>query len=204
MSKSKSTTTSNNVQLAISKSINAIVTKRDAFVKAVEVHNNLTQEVLENFNLTMASKNQELEELDAQVKYKKKQSQIETDQWLQEYRYEGALKYLKEKGEVPIAQSELDAMEERKKNFKTEIDATIKKERDRSTRELKSTVERSQLEHKAQTAIIQATLDQQKKEIENLQRVIENQKGEISAQRLLTQQVAEAGRHVPITQSFGK
>ena len=205
MSKSKSKTSSKtNVQLAIAKSIKSIVTKRDAFSKAIESYEELTQEVLENLNLNRTSKNQELIELDSKVKNQKKQHQIETDQWLQQYRYDGAIKFLKEHGEVPISQAGLDAMEDQKSKFKSTVEASVKKEKDRGIGALKSAVDRCRLEHKASTAVIQATLDQQKNEIANLQRVIENQKQEISAQRNLTKDVAESLRSAPISQSFGK
>ena len=151
---------------------------------------------------------QEIQTFKLRTKHKLKNKQIETDQLIAEYQYEGALKILKEREEVPISAEEYKRMREELTHLRTDIDKRISdaltSERVESKRGMQAAISNAQLSHKADTAVLTATVDQQKKEIETLQRANDKLNDDIAAQRELTKEVANAGRAAPITQQIGK
>jgi uncharacterized protein YegJ (DUF2314 family) len=197
-----------NDRLALAKAITNMSSKMDTFSKAVENMQKYEKEKLETLDMEIAAKNRELSELDERTKVHKKDLKIQTDQWLAEYKYEGAMKFLQEIDEMPIKKSEFEALKKEladlKANYDQDMANAVKKEKEHSAKALKSAVNTAELKFKAETAVIQATIEQQKKEIQSLESTIDGLKVEIAAQRKLTQSVAEAGRAAPITQSFAK
>lgn len=197
-----------NDRLAYAKAIASVAAKMEAMMKAVETMQKYEKEKFETLDMEIAAKNREFSELDEQTKVHKKNLKIQTDQWLAEYKYQGALKYLAEIDEMAIKKTEYEALKKEladlRANYEQDIANAVKKEKEHSTKALKSAVTTAELKFKAETAVIQATIEQQKKEIQSLENTIDGLKVEIAAQRKLTQSVAEAGRAAPITQSFAK
>jgi len=211
MSKKSSTSTRDtreNPKLLLSKAINALVTKQDAFVKAVEMMDELKKEEIIKYDLEIEAKQEELDKLEEEYKHKLKNMQIETDQKISEYRYEQALSILKERDEIPIGAAEFQRMKEELTHLRGDIDKRINDalttEKAESKRSLAAAINNATLSHKADTAVLTATVDQQKREIDSLHKTIDKLNSEVAAQRELTKQVAEAGRAAPITQQIGK
>lgn len=73
-----------------------------------------------------------------------------------------------------------------------------------SKRSMSAAIANSNLSHKADTAVLTATVDQLRNQIDNLQKANGKLNEEIAAQRDLTKQVAQAARSAPITQQIGK
>ena len=201
-------TSKTNSRLELAKAINGITTKQDAFIKAVDSFKDLTKESLEELNLKIESKQTEFDQLEQKYNTILKQKKIETDQELQEYKYEAAKTILKERSETPIAAEELKSMktelESLKKDRAEELAALVEQEKKRGADALKAALNNNNLTHKAEIAEMKATVDQQRKEIESLHKTVENMKEEIAAQRQLTKEVAQASRQAPITQQIGK
>jgi negative regulator of replication initiation len=86
-----------------------------------------------------------------------------------------------------------------------EMEEVIAKQKKHGEAALHSAVSMSNLNHKAETAELNAITNQQVKEIQSLNQTIANLKDEVAAQRKLTESVANAGRQAPITlQTNGK
>jgi HAMP domain-containing protein len=181
----------------------------DGFEKAAEALTQYTKDTLVQFDLEIEAKKEELNRLNEEYQHSLTKLKTETDLTLAAYRYEGARKILSERNEVPISADELSALRANVARLTSERDKevqnAIKNERDRADNEMKSAVSMRDLNHKAQTAELTATCNQQLKEIESLKNTIANLKDEVAQQRKLTEAVANAGRAAPVTvQTTGK
>ena len=103
--------------------------------------------------------------------------------------------------DVSTINNELDNF---KQTFEDKLSSQLEKERQHYNSKLQSEIATRDLTHKAQSAELKAQCDQQKKEIEVLNKAIENFKHEIAEQRNLTKEVAIAGSRAQITQKIGK
>lgn len=187
-----------NPRLELSKAINTLVTKQDAFTKAYENLQNFSQETLKNLDLEIEAKNTELKELELDAENTKKNLKIETDQYIAEYRYEAAKKILEERNEMAIDVDEYEKLKDEvdtmKETHTREISEMKQSMSNRHRSEMERELKTRDLTHQAKEAEVNARVEQQTKEIEVLNRTIENLKMEIAAQRQLTAQVAEASR----------
>lgn len=206
---SSSTCSSDNPRLELAKAIHALTQKMDGFDKAAEALTSFTKDTLVEFDLQIEAKNEELARLSEENEHTQKRLRTETSLFLAEHRYEGAKKILAERNEVAVLIADYDALKanlaritaEREK----ELETAIKTEKERGRAALEAAVQIRELNHKAQTAELTATTNQQIKEIESLKRTIDNLKDEVAQQRKLTEAVANAGRSAPITlQTNGK
>ena len=202
-----SSSSKSNSRLEFAKAINGVTMKQEAFNKAVETLGEFTRDELIKIDLEIEAKKKEFQMLEEQVKNERKNRQIETDQLLKEYKYKGACQILEEQSEVPIKEIDLQNLRTMLGNLQKDRTAEVEKikedEQKRSKRAIDAAMSHAKLSHKAETAILTATVDQQKKEINSFEQTLLNLKEEIAAQRELTKQVAQAGRSAPITQSFG-
>ena len=123
----KSTTKAPDSRLEFAKTLHALMIKQEAFTKSVEILQEFTKEELTKIDLEMQTKKEELKELEEKVKIDKKNKQIETDQLLAEYKYDGALKILDERSEVPILKSELESIQKRLDDMSKDRTEEIKK-----------------------------------------------------------------------------
>ncbi len=150
---------------------------------------------------------------DLQNDYKNKQ--IEVTQKLKEFKLKGCQDIAKEfdmivlKSEdhknlndvITKTQRELDDL---KKKFDSSCNAIRAEEKAKYDTELKRQKLEQELTYKTNTAEMKAQLDQQKREVDMLNKTIESLKGEISEQRQLTIEIAQANSKAQITQNFKK
>lgn len=196
-------------RVAFAKSINVLSSKMDGFTKAVEKLSDFQRESLEEFDIQLSSKKSELAELDHQLEQNKNHHRITVDQYLSECKYKGAIKYLKEFGEVAINEDELNNLKEKVNRLSEDqsdkLKEAISHQKQKSERACKIQLNNLELKHKAEVAAMVAENEQYQREINNLQTVISNLKNEVAEQRKLTQQVAEASRPLPQIshQSYG-
>lgn len=194
-----------NTKLELAKAVNSLVAKEEAFNNAVKVLENFSAEVLKNLELEIESKHNERAELEIENENRKKFLQIETDQNIKEYQYSAAEKIIKEHGEVCVDEDEWNALNTQiatlKETHQKELNELSKTLVNKHKRELESELKTSELTHQAKEAEVNARVGQQKKEIELLERTIDNLKTEISEQRKLTASVAESSR--PQLQNWG-
>jgi hypothetical protein len=192
----------------MAKAINLFCTKIDALDKAYESIKAVTKETLTEFDLEIEAKKMEIDRLEEQDSHDRKRRKTEADLELAEYRYDAAINILDERGEVAIPDQVLKEMKDRLAHITEERDAELQKaiaaEKGAAQAALKAAVNNATLTHKAETAILNATNETQKTEIQNLRKTIDNLQNEIAEQRKLTAQIAEAGRAAPISQQFGK
>jgi hypothetical protein len=195
-------------RLELATAISNLTSKQDAFIKAIDVLENFKAETLTSLDLQIDAKKLELNALSEDYKHQMKSGEIETDQYLAEYKYNGALEVLKKSNEIPIGISELNSLrtelEKLREDRSEELEALKKKERERSAKELNAVLNNSQLKHKAEIATLTASVDQQKKEISTLQSTIQNLQHELAEQRKLTKDVAEASRQGAVTVNSAK
>lgn len=215
MSKRKATTSTStsasepkNPRLEFARAINSLSDKQEAFVKAISALEQFKKDELVKFDLEIDAKQEELKRLEEEYKHKLKNKQIETDQLINEYQYTAALNILKERNEVPVGSSELDKLKEELNHLRSDMSKKIQEavelEKAEGKRAIAAATSNATLNHKAETAVLTATVEQQKKEISTLQSTIDNLKEEVAAQRALTKEVAMASKAAPITQQIGK
>ena len=204
----KSPAVKSDSRLEFAKALNNIVQKEEAFAKSVEALKEYTEEALTELDLKIANKEQRLEILDKEFDTLRKNKEIEIDQHIAEYKYKAAMEYLEEREESAIDTAELKNLREQLKEYEkgqqADLDKVIEEERQKAKSALKAAVAHAELSHKADTAELNATVNQLKKEIETYQSTIENQRAEIAEQRKLTMQVAQAGAKGAVNQTFGK
>lgn len=194
-------------RLELAKAISNITAKQESFTKAVETLEKYKNEILVTLDLEIETSKKELEDLKESFKRVQKDGQIDTDQYIREYKYEGAIKILTESCEVPIKEKKLEHLEaeiERlSQDHSEEIEKMRKEERSQSKRSMELVIRNNELTHKAESAELNAEVKQQGNEIINLRSTIENLKMELGEQRKLTKDVAQASRAAPITLSSG-
>lgn len=195
-------------RLELAKAISNISAKQESFVKAVDTLEKYKNEILVTLDLEIETKKKELEDLKESYERLQKDGQIDTNQFLREYRYKGAIEILEDSGEVPIKENKLEKMEaeiEELRGDRTEEMETIRKEeRSQAKKNMELAIRNCELTHKAESAELNAEVKQQSNEIKNLRDTIENLKFELAEQRKLTKDVAESSRAAPITLSTQK
>ena len=95
-------------------------------------------------------------------------------------------------------------LEQLQKTIDTKCASIQLEEKNKYEQKLKYQTSTQELNHKAETADMKAQIDQQKREVDMLYKTIENLKHEISEQRTLTKEVAQASSKSQISQKFGK
>lgn len=150
---------------------------------------------------------------DLQNDYKNKQ--IEVTQKLKEFKLKGCQDVAKEfdmtlvktedyKNLYDIIAKTQKELEDLKKKFDSNCNTIRMEEKTKYDTELKRQKLEQELTYKTNTAEMKAQLDQQKREVDMLNKTIESLKGEISEQRQLTIEIAQAGSKAQITQNFKK
>jgi hypothetical protein len=144
-----------------------------------------------------------------------KNSQIETEQRLKQFKLKACDEVVKEFNMRTINLEEhrnlqdsvtrvTKELEDLKKKFEANCTATRVEEKAKFEGELKRQNIAQEQSYKTTTAEMKAQFNQQNKEIEMLNRTIETLKHEITEQRNLTKEIAQAGAKSQITQKFGK
>ena len=194
--------------LAFAKSINKLIQKQEDFQKMIDELNTFKVETLTNIQLEFDSKRKELDALNKEYDTLKKDLQIKADQEFKEYGYVKAVEILEENDEIAVNEVEYNelqtSIETIKEEMEEETTKQIKDEKINASKELAMVKKTMQLEHKAEIAMLSATVDQLTKERQTFESTIDSLKSEIAAQRDLTRQVAEASKQGAISQQFGK
>jgi len=144
-----------------------------------------------------------------------KNNQILVKQRISEFKLKACEEYAKENGMLLIKQEDFTAIttarqksqqeyDELKKTFDKQCDSIRKEELTRYNSLLKNETAMLDLTHKATNADVKAQVEQQKREITVLHDTISSLKSELSEQRNLTKEVAQASSKSQITQKFGK
>lgn len=192
-----------NPRLELARAVNGLSQKMEAFTKTTEQLAAFTKDSLVEFDMQIQAKNEELNRLQEENEHTMKRLKTETNLFLAEYRYDGAKKILAERGEVPISSQELADLRANVQRLTSErdkdIEAVVKTEKARAEASLQAQLSNKDLTHRAATAELTATTNQQVKEITSLKETIANLKSEVAEQRKLTESVANAGRQGPIT-----
>ena len=195
-------------RLTLAKNVSALTMKQDAFIKAVETMKIFKDETLLEFDLELENKRKEIEDLEKQRKNKEIDDKISCDQSVMKYKYDAAIKILKEVGEIAIVSEEIDNLRQELKNSKEQQEDRIQKviaEQKASQAKAVSVIStNSELKHKAEHAELTASVKQRDNQILLLTTTIDNLRNELSEQRKLTKDVAMAGKSGAISQSFGK
>jgi hypothetical protein len=208
-----STNDSDRLQLA--QAINNITLSGDTFVRAIETLSSFSQERLSDLDMQIESKKREYEHMNTQLENNFKNNQIETQQRLNEFKVKACEEIAKEynmqvirnedyyklKNDLSNVQKELNDIN---KTFDDRLFKDVEKERQLYLSKLQQESTTLTLNHKAQMAEITAQCAQQKKEIEMLNKTIENLKHEVAEQRNLTKEVAIASSKAQITQQIGR
>ncbi len=144
-----------------------------------------------------------------------KNSQIEVKQKLAEFKLKACEELAKENSMVVVKSDDMVALQQNvtktngelealKKAYDKDIDKTRQEEKSKYTTQLENEKKILQLNANVTNAEMKAQIDQQVKEIQVLKSQIENLKHELSEQRALTKEVAQASAKAQITQSFAK
>lgn len=144
-----------------------------------------------------------------------KNSQIEIKQKLAEFKLKACDELARENSMVLIKSDELAGLQQSvtktngeldtlRKAYDKDIDKTRQEEKSKYTTQLDNEKKILQLNANVTNAEMKAQIDQQVKEIQVLKSQIENLKHELSEQRALTKEVAQASAKAQITQSFAK
>jgi len=195
-------------KITLTKTLNTLMAKQDAFAKSVEALKTFSDEALSNLILEIDVKQNELDELEKKLVVREKDGKICLDQKLREYGYKEASKIVTSRGEHIIHKEEYENLVSENKDLRDTLESkvqTIKEEQlALHKKQLSATITNLELKHKAETATLTAQTEQNNREIVHLNKTIENLRNEIEAQRLLTKEVAIAGKQGAISQTFGK
>ncbi len=178
-------------------------------------YNDLNTALQSKYNLTSKKLEADHEDKTRKLTNDFKNSQIETKQRLAEYKLKACEELAKENSMVIIKSDDLTVLQQSviktngeldtlRKAYDKDIDKVRQEEKTKYTNQLDNEKKILQLNANVTNAEMKAQIDQQVKEIQVLKSQIENLKHELSEQRSLTKEVAQASAKAQITQSFAK
>jgi len=192
---------------------NAVHTQK---MKKLEAeYSDLNQALQSKYNTTNKKLESEYEDKSRKLANDFKNSQIEIKQKLAEFKLKACEELAKENSMVVIKSDDLVGLQQNvaktngeldtlKKAYDKDIDKVRQEEKTKYTTQLDNEKKILQLNANVTNAEMKAQIDQQVKEIQVLKSQIENLKHELSEQRALTKEVAQASAKAQITQSFAK
>ena len=185
-----------NSNLELTRAIQRIIKNQGDFMESVKILGDYSSETLYDLTLQIDNKKSEIEILQTEYDNTLINNKIKTKQYYDEYKYEGAIAFISERGEIPIDENKLtelySSVENIKNEHKDEIEAVISEQSDKYKKILAMTTHSLELKHKADIAELTACVNQQKKEIITLHSAMDKLHNDISAQRELTKDVASA------------
>lgn len=206
-SSSSSTNNTSSIRLTLVKTINALATKQEALIKAVENLKDFTTDTLQDLDMQIESKRADLEDLEKQYKVREVDLTIELNQSLKMKEYDAAKDLLSKRGEIPVSKETYESLqtslETLQKKDTSELDKLRDELRASYKKELNAALSNCELRHKAEIAESSAAIKQRDNQIATLQETISNLRSEIASQRELTRSVAESSKQGAIQQSFG-
>jgi len=192
---------------------NAVHTQK---MKKLEAeYSDLNTALQSKYNTTNKKLESEYEDKSRKLANDFKNSQIEIKQKLAEFKLKACEELAKENSMVVIKSDDLVGLQQNvaktngeldtlKKAYDKDIDKVRQEEKTKYTTQLDNEKKILQLNANVTNAEMKAQIDQQVKEIQVLKSQIENLKHELSEQRALTKEVAQASAKAQITQSFAK
>jgi hypothetical protein len=196
-----------------------IDTKKKEYKDLIEKHDKEYKEKNQLLDREYTDKQKQLNntynELNRDLQNDYKNKQIETTQKLREYKLKGChdianendmvlLKSEEQKNLLDIITRTQRELDDLKKRFDASCNAIRQEEKNKYDTDIKRQKIEQELTYKTQTAEMKAQLDQQKREVDLLNRTIEGHKKEIAEQRQLTIEIAQASSKAQITQNFKK
>jgi hypothetical protein len=195
-------------QLALSKHISALAVTQTKFTKAVEELKEFKTDSLRELDLEITAKHGELDMLQLTLKNAEIDGKTVCDQRVAKHARDTAVEILKKTKEVPVPQERLAELDAEVKTLKRKRDEDlVSQEKDMEAKHKRATaaiISNQELKAKAELATLMAQVEQGKSQIKVYEASVSSMRDDIAAQRLLTQQVAEAGRQGSISQSFTK
>lgn len=206
-------------RLQLAQAINNLAVKSDSIISALSELSKFDKERLQSIDMQLESKKKEYQDETEKLQYDYTKlkvnlenefadSKIKLQQNLHSHKVETINKLLSEMGMTMIETVKLQALRNDLDNIKDKLESEheeeLDNERSKAKAELANTVKTSQLEHKAALAELTSQVNQQVKEISVLNDTIKSLKNEISEQRQLTKEVAQASSKAQISQSFAK
>lgn len=190
------------------KVVEGLTTKREAFVKAIETYEQCTKDMVWNLDKDIELKQEELDRLTKNYQNQLTDGKIKLEHDIKMHEYETVLQILKEKKQIPCSETEIQDLTkqiaELKESSVSELKKAVAIEKHHWENKLASELEKSTLKHQAESAKLTAEVGQRTSEILVLQNAVKNLQSELASQRELTLGVANASKHAPISQSFGK
>jgi hypothetical protein len=195
-------------RMVLARATAALAKAAETFQASVDEFNKISSDKIIELDREIEVKAMEYEDRTTQLDQCHKRKLVELDLDLQKRRRTAAVDFLKECGEEPVPVGAVDSLKQELQLERSTLEQKLTEQESRLKREnhaaLGAVQKTKDLEHKAKVAEIEATNRQNANEILALKQTIKEQREEISAQRALTQSVAEASKQGAISQNFGK
>lgn len=192
----------------LTKQIESLASKQDAFTKAVLSLENFKKECISDLDTDIELKKKELEELAKKYENEIIDGKIKIDQTIKKYEYDEAVKILEKHGEVPSFKDDVENYKNTIAQLKIDYELGVKKvmeeEKKQSESALKAVTNNITLKNTAENAELKAKATQLENQVIVLNNTIANLQNELKCQRELTKDVAMASKQGAIQQSFGK
>lgn len=216
---SRKTVSNKSDRLVFAETLEKFGNSIEKLLEQVNIFEQFKREKLMDFELLRETKNQDIMDLEKQYNIMKvelekeyevltKNKEIECKQYIQEYRLKAITEYLSERNEVSISIEELDTLRleitKLNEQLSNVVETTTSQLESKHKQALNAVITNNDLKHKAETAFLSASAEQKDNEIKSLHATIANLKAEISAQRELTNSIAQSMKQAPITQTFTK
>lgn len=183
----------------LAKSISNICTKMESFNNSVNDLNTYSKDILNKIDLDISTKKIELSEIENNIQHSIKNSKIEIDLYLREYKRDASIEILTELDETVITNKKFNELNDElthfRQEYKKDLDIIIKENVDKRDKAIGSAIKNMELKHKADNAALIAESSQKDREIENLRSNIQDLRKEVEAQRELTKSVASSSSH---------
>ena len=206
-------------RLQLAQAINNLVVKGEGIVAALNELSLYDKEKIQSIDMKLESKKKEYadatlslteqyESLSKKLENEYADLKIKLSQQLREFKQEAAVGVLKEFNMIAIEANKYETIVEQhallQQTSQDALQKAVKETESREKHEHQQTLHAIQLEHKATIANLEAQVSQQVKEIKVLHETISGLKHELSEQRQLTKDVAQASSKAQISQSFAK
>lgn len=202
--------TADNDELGLKKSILKIIQNQETFAKSVAECKSLIDEQLSDLELKTTAKRKAMSDLDEEFNQNQKSRKLDLEHDLRLHGYNAAVKLIKERKEVPIAEEELAKLKAElellKRDHTTQIQTIAKEARAQYEKELAAYQLTSDLKHQAEIARNESKILQLTDHVKVLDAQIANQKSDLDKQMKLTESVAKSAQpqYYPAPQSSGR
>lgn len=182
--------------IELAKAIDRLCKNQIDFGKYVQQIDVLIKDVFAEIDVRQRVKRRELEDLNSEFERMKRDKRIQLEQDFKQWGMEQAVKFLLEKGQIPVSKDDQNKLLHEVENLKATRDELVQKAMDEATRRFEQELERTkttlELKHKAEVIAKEAQINQLNKHVEVLERVIRDLKNDVDQQRTLTAQVSGA------------